>query len=94
MKLPPYLVYLKIKSEEGRGFGIWLPVFLLWPLVLILFVIALPFLLLADLITSLSQQPFHQFTRLIIAILMLLPEARDTAVDIHSGKSVVKFTVL
>lgn len=96
MKLPPYLMYLKIKNEDGHGFGMWLPLFLLWPLVLILFVFALPFLLFADLGLYLGRQPFHRFTRLVIEALMILPETRGMTVDIKDGSSshVVKFTVV
>ncbi len=94
MKLPPYLVYLKIVNEESKGFGMWLPVFLLWPLVLILVLFALPFLLLADLGLRLADQPFHRFTRFVFEALMILPETRGMTVDIQEGPKVVKFTVV
>jgi hypothetical protein len=94
MRLPPYLVYLKIKDEDSHGFGMWLPVFLLWPLVLILFLIVLPFLLLADFVLYLTNQAWQQVTTIVIAALMLLPETRGMAVDIHHDNRAVKFTVL
>lgn len=96
MKLPPYLMYMKIINEKGRGFGMWLPVFLLWPLVLILYVFLLPFLLLADFGLYLARQPFHRFTRFVTEVLMILPETRGVTVDIKDGSSshVVKFTVV
>lgn len=96
MKVPPYLMYMKIVNEEGRGLGMWLPVFLLWPFVLILYVFALPFLLLADLCMYLARQPFHRFTRFVTTALMILPETRGMSVDIKDGSSshVVKFTVV
>ncbi len=92
--LPPYLVYLKIKDEDTRGFGMWLPVFLLWPLLLILYLFVLPFLLLADFCLYLARQPFHRFTRFVTEALMMLPETRGMAVSFQDGNKVVKFTVV
>jgi hypothetical protein len=54
MKWPPYLLKLRIKNPE-HAFGLWLPLFLIWPIVLVfllaVFVVLLPFALLAILFT-------------------------------------------
>jgi hypothetical protein len=58
MKYPPTLMYLKFRSnapEHGNYFGIWIPLFIMAPIVLIFllaaFLVVLPFLLLALLFT-------------------------------------------
>jgi len=54
MSWPPYLLKLRIKNPE-HDFGLWLPLFLIWPIVLAcllaVFLILLPFALLALIFT-------------------------------------------
>ncbi len=54
MSWPPYLLKIRIKNPN-HNFGLWLPLFLVWPIVLAcllaVFVILLPFALLAMLFT-------------------------------------------
>ncbi len=49
MKRPPMLMHLRIKGKE-RGFGLWLPLFLLLPLALVVFIILSPSILIAVLV--------------------------------------------
>ena len=46
MKRPPMLLHLKIRGKR-RGFGLWLPVFLLLPLALAVFIVVAPLILIA-----------------------------------------------
>ena len=54
MNWPPYLMKLRIKNPR-HGFALWLPLFLIWPIALAfflaVFLILLPFALLAMLFT-------------------------------------------
>ena len=49
MKRPPMLMHLRFQGEE-RGFGLWLPLFLLLPLALVVFIILSPMILIAVLV--------------------------------------------
>jgi hypothetical protein len=49
MKRPPMLMHLRIRGEE-RGFGLWLPLFLLLPLALVVLIILSPLILIAVLV--------------------------------------------
>ena len=49
MKRPPMLMHVKIRGER-RGFGLWLPIFLLLPLALAVFIILSPLILIAILV--------------------------------------------
>ena len=49
MKRPPMLMHLRFQGEE-RGFGLWLPLFLLLPLALVVFIILSPLILIAILV--------------------------------------------
>jgi len=46
MKRPPMLVHVKIRGKRCR-FGLWLPLFLLLPLALAIFIIVAPLILIA-----------------------------------------------
>ena len=49
MKCPPMLMHLKFQGED-RGFGVWLPLFLLLPLALVVFIILSPLIFIAVLL--------------------------------------------
>jgi hypothetical protein len=49
MTRPPLWMHVKIHGEH-RGFGLWLPLFLLLPLALVVFIILSPLILIAILI--------------------------------------------
>jgi hypothetical protein len=49
MNWPPMLLHLKFPTEEGC-WGLWLPFFLIYPLLLVLSLIAAPFLAAAALV--------------------------------------------
>jgi hypothetical protein len=48
MNWPPMLLHLRFPNDSG-GWGLWLPLFLIYPILLALSLVALPFLLLAAL---------------------------------------------
>jgi len=49
MKRPPMLMHVKIRGERCR-FGLWLPLFLLLPLALAMFIVLSPLILIAILV--------------------------------------------
>ena len=49
MKRPPMLMHLRFQGEE-RGLRLWLPLFLLLPLALVIFIILSPLILIAVLV--------------------------------------------
>ena len=49
MKHPPMLMHLRFQ-EEDRGFGLWLPLFLLLPLALVVIIILSPLILIVILV--------------------------------------------
>lgn len=51
MMFPPSILRLRIHNKQHK-FGLWLPLFLLWPLLLVLGILLLPLLLIAAVILS------------------------------------------
>jgi len=93
MKLPPSLLYIKIKNDENAGFGIWLPLFLLWPPIILILVPAFLITALADLVMLAIPNSYHSYTKLLFEILLLTFELRDLRVNVNdSGKTTsIKF---
>lgn len=81
MILPPLMVRLR----WGRRWppGIWIPLFLLWPLVLLL---AVPILLLAAGV-ALSQGWFPRFLQGVAAAYRVVCESRGIRIDVGEGSS-------
>ena len=81
MKWPPYL--LKMQLEDRRhSFGLWLPLFLIWPVIMVLglvvFLILLPFALLSVLFTwsTVCARPLFLGVPALLRLVCCLPGTR------------------
>jgi len=89
MNWPPLLLHLKIPSKEGFT-GLWLPWFLLYPVLLLLMLIALPFVL----VLAIFLMPAGKSRMLIMAGLYLwrlLFAMRGLRIDIQTGERQMMF---
>ncbi len=91
--MPPMVMRLHVASPDHRPVRLWLPLFLLWPLVALL--LALPVLLaaLVDVVLWLTGQRYHHYSVLIVRTLALLGEMKGTVVRVNDGKTTVDMTV-
>jgi hypothetical protein len=48
----PLFMRLRIGSDQGKGFGFWLPFFLIWILLFIMFLLLLPLMILSEVILA------------------------------------------
>jgi hypothetical protein len=90
----PAIINLNIRSKRGHGFRLWFPVFILWPVFLVLFLIALPFLVIADIVLRFSGARIRLFG-MIGSVLSVLSSLRGTAIKVRSPakQSAVDVTV-
>jgi len=82
MKRPPMLMHVKIRGD-GRGFGLWLPLFLLLPLALAVFIVVSPLILISILVfwpRGWRKRALHIFG----AAFEILCSMRDLKVDVQS----------
>ena len=91
----PGIVILKIQQERGFRLKLWLPVFILWPVFLILFLLVLPLLLIADLILLVCGVRI-QLLRMMWGVFSIVSSLRGTRVKVNSRKenSIVNVTIL
>jgi hypothetical protein len=99
MRMPPYLISMRVMDQGRTKFRLWLPLFLLWLLLLPLFVLALVVTLLVDLLTLPAGWRLN-FTRFLFNVVGMLGETRGTEVHVdaqdqhHNNKrTTVAFTL-
>ena len=85
--IPPIIAHVKIKNEEDRGINIWFPVLIFW-------LIALPFVLLALLLLGIGSLFLRTDTRrriwkILGNIYTVLCQLRYARVDVESKQNTV-----
>ena len=93
MNVPPAILDLRIAPCDGRPVHVWLPLFLLWPLLLVLGVLALAFTVLADVVLFLVGRRYHYYTLLLLEALWALNETRGMVIRVKDSKAAVDMTV-
>ena len=94
MRLPPSLIYLKIRHDQPDGFGFWLPLFLLWPLIAILLALAFLGTTIADAISFGAGARYHGYTRLLVGALRATLDIRGTRVRVEKPDAHVNITII
>ena len=88
MIMLPLMLRIRIKNPEGKGFGLWLPLFLIWPIGLVLVLAFAPIVLLLSLILW----PFGKGRPLLLAApmtLYLICHLRGLMVDVKNDEEQV-----
>jgi len=93
MNLPPMILDLTVASSDRRPVRLWLPLFLLWPLALVLGVVALLFTIVADAVLFVLGRRYHHYTVLLARSFAVLGETRGMVVRFSNGKTAVDMTV-
>jgi hypothetical protein len=86
---PPMLLYLRIGAEERRGVGLWLPLFLVWLILLPLVVFVFAITVLVDVVLFLVGARYHHYTLLLVRCVGVLGATRGLVVSIRSEENVV-----
>lgn len=93
MILPPYVIDVRVREEGQRGFRIWLPFVLLWPLLFAIVGLALVVSALVDLVLLLAARPYHHYTALLLGIGRLVAETRGTCAHVVAPDSLVDIEI-
>jgi hypothetical protein len=81
----PGIINLKIQSGQKFRLRLWLPVFILWPVFLAVFLIVLPFLLVAEIVLRIAGVPIYLF-RMLGALFAAASSLRGTMVKVDSPR--------
>lgn len=75
--IPPLVMWLKI-----QWFGVWIPLFLIWPIVILLLLLVLPFVFIGLAVAGRISQ-FWKVLRVIFAAYLMICAVRGLRIDIH-----------
>jgi hypothetical protein len=93
MNVPPLVLDLRVARPERRPVRLWLPLFLLWPLALVLGVLALLFTMVADGVLFVLGRSYHHYTVLLVRSFATLGETRGMVIRFSNEKTAVDMTV-
>ena len=93
MKLPPMALDLTVASSHRRPVRLWLPLFLLWPLALVVGALALLLTIVADVVLFLVGRRYHNYTVLLVRSFAALGETRGMVIRFSNEKTAVDMTV-
>ena len=93
MNIPPAILDMRIAPRDGKPVHLWLPLFLLWPVVLVLGVLALVLTILADFVLIVLNAPYHSYTMLVARSFLALNETRGMVIRVHDKDAAVDMTV-
>lgn len=90
---PPMLIYVRVATPEHARHGVWLPLFLIWLLLLPLIVLILTLTVAVDFVLLLIGQEYHHYTLFLLRAFGLLGATRGTIVHIHSDETNVDIEI-
>jgi len=93
MNLPPLVLDLRVVSSQRRPVRLWLPLFLLWPLALVLGLVALLFTIVADAALLVLGRRYHHYTVLLVRSFETVGQTRGTVIRFSNEKTAVDMTV-
>jgi hypothetical protein len=91
--LPPLVIDVRVRETGMRSFRIWLPFFLLWPILFIVIGFVLLVTALVDVALFISGARYHHYTLLVLGSLRVLAAVRGTHVNALSDDSHVKVDI-
>jgi hypothetical protein len=89
MILPPIVIDVHVRERNARTHRIWFPFFILWPLLLVIVILALVITVLVDVAMFLAGARTYNLTRLLIGSLHLLADTRGTSAYVNSPTTLV-----
>jgi hypothetical protein len=92
MKVPPYAVAVRVAEPERTRFCAWLPLFILWPLLLALVLLALVVTVVVDTLLVLAGRRY-QYTRFVVGCLEVVGETRGVEIFVRDECRTVAMTI-
>jgi hypothetical protein len=91
--MPPAIVDVLVVPKGRKRVHIWVPMFLLWPLLLVLAILGLVLTIVVDSVLLVSFRRYHDYTRLLLGCLGLFADCRGLSLDIDNRETTVRLTV-
>lgn len=93
MIVPPLTMWLRVEQPARRPFRLWLPLVLVWLLLLPFFVLLVAIAAVVDVVLFLAGEEYHHYTLLLFRLCQVLAETRGTVVRVRGVNTVVDVTI-
>ena len=90
--IPPAIIKMRFKESGKKGWALWIPLFLLWPIMLLVMIPVFLVSVFVDVVLFVIGRPYHHYTLLLIWLGQLLSDLRGMRMDIE-GETTVHVTV-
>lgn len=94
MSAPPMLMFLSVNRPGRKPVDIWLPLFLIWPLVALILLLPIALAALVDVMLLIAGQEYHHYSVLIVRALALIGDTRGMVIRTTDGETTVDMTVV
>jgi hypothetical protein len=94
MSVWPFVLDLTVEPVDAKRVHVWLPLFLLWPLLAALALVGLVLTLIADIVLVLVGRGHQGYTVLLWRVLALLGDTRGMRLRFNDKKATVDMTFL
>ena len=91
--MPPLVIDVRVREQNAKGFRIWFPFVILWPLLLIIVGFAFVVALIVDFALLLANARYHHYTLLLFHSLGLLAAVRGTHAHIDGQSALVDVNI-
>ncbi|TLM98940.1 MAG: hypothetical protein FDZ75_01225 [Actinobacteria bacterium] len=94
MKIWPAVLDLRVGgAEREHPMHLWLPVFLLWPLLAIFALLALIVTVVTDAALLVGGRPYHHYTAFVYRCFGLLADTRGMVVRVNADDNLIDMTL-
>lgn len=90
--MPPSIIDMRFESPGKKPFHIWLPLFLLWPLVLLVVALGLCLTIPTDFILVVAGQRYHHYSALWLRLFWFLADLNGMVLRIHTATTYADLT--
>ena len=91
--LPPLVIDVRVREQGKRGFRIWFPFVILWPLLFLIVGFVLVISVLVDLALLMAGAEYHRYTVLVLSTMGLLAQVRGTHARINNRSTFVTVNI-
>ena len=92
--IPPTILDMRFPTDAGRRFHLWLPLFLLWPLVWLVELLVLVPAAVFDVFLWLVGQEYHRYTLFLLNCFGLMGDTRGLVVRVSQPGTDIDMTIL
>ncbi|HET6350587.1 MAG TPA: hypothetical protein VFG89_00440 [Coriobacteriia bacterium] len=89
----PWSMWVSVRRPDRKSVRVWLPLLLLWLILLPLVVLAFAITVIVDIAMLVAGQDYHHYTLLLYRCLALIGDTRGMVVTVHGDGTDVDISI-